>query len=280
MLTVSDIDVLHQTLGQWRHDGSRIAFVPTMGNLHSGHLSLIKSAQQHADRVIASIFVNPTQFDLADDLAAYPRTLDDDIVKLEAQQTDLLFAPATDAIYSRDKAATTTVDVPVISDILCGASRPGHFRGVTTVVCKLFNIVQPDIAVFGEKDYQQLFIIRRMVDDLNIPVTIRGEPTVREADGLAMSSRNGYLSKEQRAIAPGLYQALRHVAARVQQGAADYRLLERNTNEHLQGLGFMADYVSIRRCANLAEAQPGDRGLVVLASAWLGKARLIDNLMI
>ena len=255
----------------------RIAFVPTMGNLHEGHLSLVRRARELAERVIVSIFVNPLQFGAGEDLANYPRTLSRDSEMLAAEGVDWLFAPGVDVMYPRPQAEQTRVMVPGISDILRGASRPGHFEGVATVVCKLFNLVRPDIALFGQKDYQQLMVIRRMVEDLAMPVQVVGVPTVREADGLAMSSRNGYMTPEERALAPALYRVLCDTAEGLRQGG-DPAGLQRHAAEAINAAGLRTDYVVIRRQADLAEPEAGDTQLVILAAAFLGKARLIDNL--
>lgn len=280
MLITASINEMRRQIAQWRQGGDRIAFVPTMGNLHAGHLQLVERAHQLADRVVVSIFVNPLQFGANEDLANYPNTPEEDAARLIAHGTDLLFRPTEAEMYPNGRDAVTWVEVPGISDILCGAHRPGHFRGVATVVCKLFNMVQPDVAIFGEKDYQQLTVLRRMVSDLCMPVEMVGEPTVREADGLAMSSRNGYLTPEQRAIAPQLYRTLKDVVARLQAGEHAYLALEQRAVSALRDGGFQPDYVSIRRAGDLMNPVPGERKLVVLAAAFLGRARLIDNLLI
>ncbi len=277
--TCERIATLRERVAAWRHAGQRIGFVPTMGNLHAGHLALVAEARRLAERVVVSIFVNPLQFGPQEDFAAYPRTLARDQELLAGAGTDLLFAPTVEAVYPRGQAEQTRVEVPGISDILCGASRPGHFVGVATVVCKLFNMVQPDLAVFGEKDFQQLQVIRLMTLDLSLPVAVHGLATVREADGLAMSSRNGYLTAEERARAPALYQTLRRCAERLRQGQ-DIATVEGQAGEEIAAAGFGPDYFSVRRAADLALPQAGDRELVVLAAARLGRARLIDNLRV
>ncbi len=256
----------------------RVAFVPTMGNLHEGHLALVRRARALGDRVVVSIFVNPLQFDRAEDLAAYPRTPEEDAALLEAEGVDLLFLPGVEALYPEGMARHTRVEVPGVSEELCGAARPGHFTGVATIVCKLFNLVQPDVAVFGKKDYQQLLVIRKMVSDLAMPVAIEGVETVREADGLAMSSRNGYLTREERRRAPALYRTLRETAEALAAGAGDYASLEAEGRRKLEAAGMRPDYFEIRRAADLETPGPGERALVVLAAAFLGRARLIDNL--
>lgn len=280
MQTVQTIAEVRARIALWRSQGQRIAFVPTMGNLHAGHMSLAQRAGQLADHVVASVFVNPMQFGASEDLASYPRTLTEDAAKLAENRVDLLFIPDASEIYPRGVEGVTRVEVPGLSDILCGAYRPGHFAGVATVVNMLFNIVQPDMALFGEKDYQQLLVIRRMVADLCLPVQVLGVPTVREPDGLAMSSRNGYLSAEERARAPHLYRALGRARDRISGGETDYAAVEAEGAQALSGAGFRVDYFSVRRAEDLVPASPEDRSLVILAAAWLGKARLIDNLAV
>ena len=277
MELVEQIPTLRARVATWRRADQRVAFVPTMGNLHAGHLALVREALRLADRVVVSIFVNPLQFGPSEDFGAYPRTLEQDRALLEAAGTHLLFAPPVAAVYPRGQAGQTRVEVPGISDILCGASRPGHFVGVATVVCKLFNMVQPDLAIFGEKDFQQLLVIRLLTQDLSLPVTIQGLATVREPDGLAMSSRNGYLTREERARAPALYQTLLRAGERLRAGVAIAEV-ERLAAEEIAAAGFGPDYCSVRRAGDLALAGSEDRELVVLAAARLGRARLIDNL--
>ncbi|WP_260294692.1 pantoate--beta-alanine ligase [Sedimenticola hydrogenitrophicus] len=280
MITVETVADLRHTIARWRAAGERVALVPTMGNLHEGHLDLVRKARSLADRVVVSIFVNPLQFGEGEDFAAYPRTLLDDSDKLSAVAADLLFTPPVDEVYRRPRSEQTRIEVPGLSGQFCGASRPGHFVGVATVVCKLFNMVQPDLALFGEKDYQQLLVIRRMVEDLAIPVTIHGLPTVREVDGLARSSRNGYLSDAERTIAPVLYRQLQQTVADIKQRKHDLAALERQALSRLEAEGFTPDYYAIRRAADLAEPGPDDKSLVILAAAYLGKARLIDNIQL
>lgn len=280
MQTLETIAQLGEQLAKWRQAGERIAFVPTMGNLHAGHLSLVAHARELAERVVASIFVNPLQFGQGEDLDAYPRTPEEDALKLQQAGVDLLFRPQEAEVYPQGREGLTFVEVPGISDILCGASRPGHFRGVATVVAKLFNMVQPDVACFGEKDYQQLTVLRRMVAELNFPIEIVGVATEREADGLAMSSRNGYLTAEERRIAPQLYQSLQALAGQLRAGNRNWALLEQQARERLAGAGLRPDYVSIRRAADLGPPGPAETALVILAAAFLGRARLIDNLLI
>ena len=251
-----------------------------MGNLHDGHLSLLARASAIADRTVVSIFVNPIQFGKGEDYATYPSTLQDDQDKLERHGLDVLFAPNLEQLYPGGMEEDTRITVPVLSSILCGEFRPGHFSGVATVVTKLFCSVQPDCALFGEKDYQQLLVIRRMVDDLCIPVEIIGQPIVREPDGLAMSSRNSYLSASERATAPVIYRTLCGARDRVREPGADFRAIEADAIETLQAAGLKPEYFSVRRSADLAEAGAGDRDVVILAAAWLGSARLIDNVQI
>ena len=277
MITINSLDELHAQVDVWRRGGN-VAFVPTMGNLHAGHLSLVKEARKIADRVVTSIFVNPLQFGAGEDFESYPRTFERDSEMLIEEGTDLLFAPPVELMYPKPQADQTRVEVPGLSELLCGAHRPGHFVGVATVVCKLFNMVQPDIAVFGNKDYQQLMVIRRMVEDLAMPVTIVGVETMRESDGLAMSSRNGYLSAEERALAPLLYRTLSDLAARLRDGEDDFHRLEEEAAAALDGGGFRTDYVAIRRSADLLDPVAAESELVILAAANLGKARLIDNI--
>ena len=278
MIVIDSVNDLQARLAELRRLGTRIAFVPTMGNLHAGHLRLVQVARKNADFVVCSIFVNPLQFGKDEDLHAYPRTPDEDSALLEAENTDLLFIPSVKAVYPRGLQAQTFVEVPGISDELCGAVRPGHFRGVTTVVNRLFNLVQPDLAIFGKKDYQQLVIIGLMVKDLAMPIEIGGIDTIREDDGLAMSSRNRYLSREERIKAPSLYTALS--AARQQMQASGHYSagIEKDTAAVLTATGFKLDYVSVRRQQDFEKPAKTDKKLVILAAAWLGKARLIDNI--
>lgn len=280
MQIVSTISVLRQRRKEWLLAGEQVAFVPTMGNLHAGHIKLVSEAKKVAPRVVVSIFVNPLQFGANEDLDAYPHTPETDQTKLREAGADLLFLPQESEIYPSGRDGVTRVEVPGIADILCGASRPGHFRGVATVVTKLFNMVQPELALFGEKDYQQLSVLRRMTADLNIPVEIIGVPTERESDGLAMSSRNGYLTAGEREIAPALYRSLQVVATELRDGRRDFAAIENEAAAALETAGLRTDYVSIRNADDLESAKSEDVSLVVLAAAYLGKARLIDNLLI
>ena len=275
-----DINSLHEQLQAWRARGESIALVPTMGNLHEGHLRLVDEAKRHADRCVVSIFVNPTQFGPNEDFAAYSRTPDEDCAMLETRGADAVFLPSVEMMYPQGEAISTSIVVPdELANILCGTSRPGHFNGVATVVAKLFTLVQPDVAVFGEKDYQQLMVIRHLVADMNMPVTIIGLPTVREESGLAMSSRNRYLNDEQRGKARQLYASLRSCCECLQSGEQDIAGIEANALSQLQRAGFEPEYVSIRRAADLGLPEAADGDLVILAAAYLGKARLIDNLL-
>lgn len=278
MLVISDIKVLRATVRAWRQAGQSVAFVPTMGNLHQGHLKLVDEARQRADKVIVSIFVNPMQFGANEDLAKYPRTLTEDCQGLTEHQADAVFTPTPELMYPRGLAVQTAVEVPLIGDQHCGASRPGHFRGVATIVSKLFNLVQPDIALFGKKDYQQLAVIRQLTSDLSFPIEIIGIDTERAEDGLALSSRNGYLSPEQRAIAPMIYQQLQALRQQILAGAVDYRALEQACATQLQQAGFRPDYVHICERQTLELATKSQKPLVILLAAYLGTTRLIDNL--
>lgn len=276
MQTINTIKNLTATIKNWKQSGLTIALVPTMGNLHAGHLKLVTEAQAKADKVVVSIFVNPTQFGVGEDFDSYPRTEQQDAKQLAARNVDVLFLPAVEEIYHRE--AQTVISVTKLSQLHCGLSRPGHFDGVATVVCKLFNMVQPELAFFGEKDFQQLAVIRTMVRDLNMPVKIHAIATLRETDGLAMSSRNGYLTAEQREIAPKLYQALCAARDAVLVRNADFSQIEQQQQKNLTNLGFTVDYFSICNADNLLPAKADDNELVILAAARLGKPRLIDNI--
>jgi len=278
--TIVRPDALRQRIYEWRRKGLRIALVPTMGNLHEGHATLVNHARKHADRVVVSIFVNPLQFGPNEDFERYPRTPMEDRALLEQYKADLLFAPEVGDMYPAGMKHHTIVNVPEIADILCGAVRPGHFAGVATVVAKLFNIVLPDVAVFGEKDFQQLHIIKRMTIDLCLPMEVIGVPTVREKDGLAMSSRNRYLNEDQRQLSPKIYEALSFVAQQIKSGSREYAQLEHAAAENLTHEGFKPDYVSIRDANTLQEPNEQSKELVVLTAARLGRARLIDNVRV
>ncbi len=278
MQTLTRIGDLRALVRGWRMAGETIAFVPTMGNLHAGHASLIAAAHHHGRRVVASVFVNPLQFGPNEDYAAYPRTPEEDAALLTAQGVDALLLPTVEEVYPLGVAENTIVEVPGLSDILCGAFRPGHFRGVATVVVKLLNMVQPDVAIFGEKDYQQLTIIRRAVEDLCLPVRIVGAPTVRAEDGLALSSRNRYLDDAERGIAPELYRALDRARRRLASGDTDLAAIEGEGLASLRAAGFRPDYFEVRAAGTLARPHGRDVDLVVLAAARLRRARLIDNM--
>lgn len=266
-------------LRAWRNSVDQVAFVPTMGNLHDGHLALVQEAVAQAPHVVVSIFVNRLQFGQGEDFMSYPRTLDVDAAKLEAAGVEVLFAPNEAELYPH-VSQNYQVEPPHLQNELCGAFRPGHFRGVATVVSKLFNIVKPNVACFGKKDYQQLAVIRGFVDDLNFDIRIVGVDTGRAADGLALSSRNGYLTEAERMQAPQLYQALSDMAAQIRAGRQDYANLEQAASQYLQSQGWVVDYIEVRHAGNLQIAHAGDAHVVVLAAARLGKTRLIDNLEI
>ncbi|QYJ97019.1 pantoate--beta-alanine ligase [Shewanella alkalitolerans] len=277
MYTTQDIAAIRAQVRQWKQAGETVAFVPTMGNLHQGHITLVTEALKRADHVVVSIFVNPMQFGQNEDLDAYPRTLAADQAALEAAGAELLFTPTPAIIYPKGMDKQTFVEVPGLSEELCGASRPGHFRGVTTIVCKLFNIVQPDVALFGKKDFQQLMVIKAMVEDLSLPIEIVGVDTIRESSGLAMSSRNGYLSEAQKQQAAQLKRTLDEMAEAIAKGQAIPNVVQR-AQEQLHQAGFKPDYLSVRNAADLREAQDSDKQLVILAAAFMGSTRLIDNL--
>ena len=280
MVVTGTIDELRDNVARWRDDGQCIVFVPTMGNLHDGHLELVRQARLVGDRIIASIYVNPLQFNNGADFDSYPRTVETDREKLLAAEVDLLFLPEEKTLYPFGRDDSVIVHVPGLSDILCGAFRPGHFDGVSTIVTKLFNVVQPDKAVFGAKDYQQLLLIRRLSRDLCLPVEILSVDTVREADGLALSSRNAYLTVDQRRQAAALYRELQQIREAIGLGRRDFDVLQRQAMQSLTDHGFRPEYCEIRRADDLALPQHGDSALIVLAAAWLGPARLIDNLAI
>ena len=278
MQIVKTASALRKEISQWRLQGLTIAFVPTMGNLHAGHLSLVKKAQQIADKVAVSIFVNPLQFNDQSDLSAYPRTLKADTEQLIESQCDLLFTPNQQSIYPEGMGAQTKVLVPNMDDKLCGLHRPGHFDGVATIVLKLLNLVQADVAVFGEKDYQQLLLIKKMVADLNLAIEIVGAPTCRESNGLAMSSRNQYLTDQQSQIAGELYNTMISIVEQLSNGNKDFSLLCEQATERLMHFGFEPEYVDIRRDDNLELAISDDKEIRIFIAARLGQARLIDNL--
>lgn len=280
MLIIETLPLLRQQIRRLRMEGKRVALVPTMGNLHDGHMKLVDEAKARADVVVVSIFVNPMQFDRPEDLARYPRTLQEDCEKLNKRKVDLVFAPSVKEIYPNGTETHTYVDVPGLSTMLEGASRPGHFRGVSTIVSKLFNLVQPDIACFGEKDFQQLALIRKMVADMGFDIEIVGVPIMRAKDGLALSSRNGYLTAEQRKIAPGLYKVLSSIADKLQAGERDLNEIIAIAGQELNEKGFRADDIQIRDADTLLEVSETSKRAVILVAAWLGDARLIDNKMV
>ncbi|AVZ52698.1 pantoate--beta-alanine ligase [Escherichia coli] len=280
MLIIETLPLLRQQIRRLRMEGKRVALVPTIGNLHDGHMKLVDEAKARADVVVVSIFVNPMQFDRPEDLARYPRTLQEDCEKLNKRKVDLVFAPSVKEIYPNGTETHTYVDVPGLSTMLEGASRPGHFRGVSTIVSKLFNLVQPDIACFGEKDFQQLALIRKMVADMGFDIEIVGVPIMRAKDGLALSSRNGYLTAEQRKIAPGLYKVLSSIADKLQAGERDLDEIITIAGQELNEKGFRADDIQIRDADTLLEVSETSKRAVILVAAWLGDARLIDNKMV
>ena len=277
MLIIETLPLLRQHIRRLRQEGKRVALVPTMGNLHDGHMKLVDEAKARADVVIVSIFVNPMQFDRPEDLVRYPRTLQEDCEKLNKRKVDYVFAPAVEEIYPQGLEGQTYVDVPGLSTMLEGASRPGHFRGVSTIVSKLFNLIQPDIACFGEKDFQQLALIRKMVADLGYDIEIVGVPIIRAKDGLALSSRNGYLTAEQRKIAPGLYKVMSSIGEKLQAGERDQDEMIAIAAQELNEKGFRADDIQIRDADTLLELTENSKRAVILVAAWLGQARLIDN---
>ena len=272
MQIISSISAVRERL----KNEPEIAFVPTMGNLHEGHLALVRLAKQQARCVVVSLFVNPLQFGPHEDLAKYPRTLDADCEKLEREGVAILFAPTEAELFPVTQQVS--IEPPPIASELCGAFRPGHFKGVATIVLKLFNIVQPTVAIFGKKDYQQLYVIRAMVSQLNVPVKIVAAETTRASDGLALSSRNGYLGVAERGEAVRLYRNLFQIKQNILAGITDFAVLEVKAKQDLENHGWRVDYVSIREQEMLQTAKPGDAALVVLGAAWLGKTRLIDNL--
>jgi pantoate--beta-alanine ligase len=280
MLTVTTIADVRAHVSRWHEAHERVVFVPTMGNLHAGHMSLIEAARAHGKRFVASIFVNPMQFGPNEDFAHYPRTPSMDATMLQEAGCDLMFSPEVGEIYPNGASNATRIEVPGISRVLCGEFRPGHFEGVATVVAKLFHIVDPDVAIFGEKDFQQLTVIRRMVADLCLRVEIVGAPTVRESDGLALSSRNQYLSPAERKLAPAIYRQLQQAVVALTAGERDFAKIEGSGRAALDGLGFKTDYFSVREARDLAEAKPDTKHFVVLVASRLGKARLIDNVQV
>ena len=277
MNVLASIEDTRSALQDLKANAKTLAFVPTMGNLHAGHLSLVEHAKSLADKVMVSIFVNPLQFGVNEDLATYPRTLEDDLSQLKALNVDYVFTPNESIMYPNGKQDHTQITVPKLTNLHCGQSRPQFFQGVATVVTKLFNIVQPDIAIFGEKDFQQLAVIKKMVADLNMPIQVVGQPIFREDDGLAMSSRNGYLSQEERAKAPLLYKTLTAVKNKLLEGEAPTKAFQ-NATDILEKNGFVIDYLNLTDANTLQLADDNTADAVILAAAALGKTRLIDNI--
>jgi pantoate--beta-alanine ligase len=280
MEVIEDKAALKELLLEWRQHSEHVAIVPTMGNLHSGHASLVELAREHAERVVVTVFVNPTQFAEGEDFEDYPRTLERDKRRLQRVNADILFVPNVETLYPFGIENATSVTVPGLTENFCGSFRPGHFDGVTTVVARLFALVQPDVAVFGQKDYQQQLVIRRMVDDLGLPINIITAPTVREEDGLAMSSRNAYLSDEERAIAPKIHEVLESAGEALQSGKRNFEELEKSASKQLSEAGFEVEYVAIRRALDLSVPNRDCDELVLMVAAHLGKARLIDNIVV
>jgi pantoate--beta-alanine ligase len=278
-----DVGAVRELVGSWRLTHQTVALVPTMGNLHEGHLSLMRLASAHADKIVCSVFVNPTQFGRDEDFAAYPRTLaEDEALLAEQGLVNLVFAPEEAEIYPFGLDGAVRLKMPRLAAELCGASRPGHFNGVASVVLRLLNIVSPDILVLGQKDYQQLILLQRMLADLSLPIQIIGGAIHREADGLAMSSRNRYLTDQERGVAPRLHAEIAQVREALQQGDRDYAALEARASRALAEAGFRPEYVEVRRAADLGKPNGLNSGdeLVVVAAAWLGRARLIDNVRV
>lgn len=280
MEVIEDKTALKELLLEWRQHGEHVAIVPTMGNLHSGHASLVELAREHAERVVVTVFVNPTQFAEGEDFEDYPRTLERDKRRLQRVNTDVIFVPNVETLYPFGLQNATSVTVPGLTENFCGSFRPGHFDGVTTVVARLFALVQPDVAVFGQKDYQQQLVIRRMVDDLGLPINIITAPTVREENGLAMSSRNAYLSDEERAMAPKIHEVLKSAGEALQSGKRNFEELENAASKQLSEAGFEVEYVAIRRALDLSVPNRDCDELVLMVAAHLGKARLIDNIVV
>lgn len=278
MITIYNIASLKVAIHNARTQGLRIGLVPTMGNLHDGHISLIKKAKTESDIVITSIFVNPLQFGHNEDLTSYPRTLEDDKQRLTTAECEILFAPTTTEMFPNGYKSQSTINVPVVSEGLCAGCRPGHFDGVATIVSKLFNIISPDIAVFGEKDYQQLAVIKKMTRDLNMHTQIIEASTIRAPDGLALSSRNNYLSQNERQTAPYLYHSIKHMASSIKKGIKEYQSLINATKRNINSKGFMVEYIEILNQNSLEPATPIDHELIILIAAKLGRTRLIDNI--
>ncbi len=280
MQVITTKEEMQDCLTEWRHNNEHVALVATMGNLHDGHMRLVDLAREHAERVVVTVYVNPTKFGPDEDFEEYPRTLERDTRRLKKVSADVLFVPTDETVYPFGHDCATVVSVPGLTENFCGASRPGHFDGVTTVVARLFALVQPDVAVFGQKDYQQQLVIRYMSEDLNLPIRIITAETIREDDGLAMSSRNQYLTEEERALAPELHRILDRTGLELQSGKRDFEGLESQATASLEAAGFTIDYVAIRRAQNLAPPDRDCDEIVILAAVHLGKARLIDNVVV
>ena len=280
MQVIQDPTLLRSEIKKFKQQGAQVSFVPTMGNLHQGHLTLVKAGQQYADISVVSIFVNPMQFNNQSDLDNYPKTLAEDCAKLEQAGVDIVFTPSADVIYPNGLDAQTFIEVPGMSDCLEGELRPGHFRGVSTIVTKLFNLVQPDVACFGEKDFQQLSIIQQMVTDLAMPINIIPVATVREASGLAMSSRNGKLSADEKLIAPKLAEVMNNLGKSVQSNLENYKQSIKDASQALDQLGFKTDKIHVVDPITLAPLNTASKQAVVLMAAFLGETRLIDNLVV
>ncbi len=271
---------LRALLGEWHPEGDRIALVPTMGNLHKGHISLVELAKEHADRVIVSVFVNPTQFGPNEDFEEYPRTLETDALKLTRAGADVLYVPSVEVMYPEGPDNATRITVPHLSEELEGVSRPDHFAGVASVVCRLFNMCHPNVAIFGQKDYQQFVVLKRMANDLHLPVQLIAAPTVRNDSGLALSSRNGYLDRAQKEAATVISQALISIETMLEDGNRDYAALEKSAAEQITAAGLEPDYIAIRDAEDLSMPDGGSLHLVALAAARTGKVRLLDNVLI
>jgi pantoate--beta-alanine ligase len=280
MEIIKSKDKLRKQLVDWRHAGEHIAIVPTMGNLHAGHISLVNIASEHAERVVVTIFVNPTQFGEGEDFDHYPRSHEKDVKRLEKAAADVLFAPDVATVYPFGIDNATLIVVPGLTENFCGTFRPGHFDGVTTVVARLFALVQPDFAVFGQKDYQQQLVIRRMTEDLSLPIDILSGPTVREVDGLAMSSRNTYLTEAERNVAPSLYRILETAGDELRNGDRNFDDMEQTAHAALIDAGFQPEYVAIRQALDLSVPSQDCNEFVVLAAVHLGRTRLIDNVLV
>ncbi len=280
MQVVSTVAELRQQINSWKKQGNKVVLVPTMGNLHAGHLTLMKYAHRCGDKVVCSIFVNALQFDRSEDLQAYPRTPEQDLAALQDENVDLVFMPEHEEVYAEEYMPQQNIPKHVLNQQLCGKYRPGFFDGIVEVVARLFQIVNPDVAVFGEKDYQQLTIIKQLVQDVGFPIQIESVATQREEDGLAYSSRNSYLSTYERAQAKQIYEILLEVKTQIESGSQEFAAIEKQAMGRLAKAGFRPDYVAIRNAKDLQPASYGTDFIVILVAAWLGKARLIDNLLL